>query len=304
MTRTRPHGRALRPTRPTPARPTPTRPAGHRGARRRDPRAARGPGRGAVGRVGWRRTGIRRHDARPGRPARRRCGTRSATAPAPGAPPCAPDPGQHRPIGQSRPDPCHPAGARSTNRSSCPTWDNSGLFSTSLPRWVDAGTSYCRPDLAVLTRRVHVSACPRALSQPEFRLVFAGVSSRHVVPDTVVVRLGRLLLAPEGASSATGRREHLGGRPTTKWTTSRSCATSVSASGESSTTASAIGSTSRSHTVFPSRPRADVLSPRKHLVSSTSRRLQDRLSRRAGAHPSDLVEYAYAWPGQCRGDGS
>lgn len=146
----------------------------------------------------------------------------------------------------------------------------------------------------------------RRLASTEFRPVFAGVSIASQVPDTVVVRArAALLLAPEGAvvSHWTAARIWGGVVPDSDWT-------HISFMRDVHFRVRGV-----KHHRF--RHRLDikkwqglpVTSPEqtfchlaKHLGLVDLVALGDRLVKKGRCTSSDLVHYADAWPGQCRGE--
>jgi len=146
----------------------------------------------------------------------------------------------------------------------------------------------------------------RRLATPEFRPVFAGVSVASMIPDTVVVRAkAALLLAPEGGviSHWTAARVWGGVVPDNDWT-------HVSFMRDVRFRVKGV-----KHHRF--RHRLDIKKWQGLPITSPGQTfchlarylglvdlvaLGDRLVKKGRCTPSELVQYADAWSGQCRED--
>ena len=144
----------------------------------------------------------------------------------------------------------------------------------------------------------------RRLTTPEFRSVFAGVSVASVVPDTVVVRArSALLLAPDGAvvSHWTAARLWGGVVPDNEWT-------HVSFMRDVHFRVRGIKhhrfrhrlDIKRWHGVPVTSPQQTFCHLARYLGLVDLVALGDRFVKKGRCTPADLVDYADAWPGQCR----
>lgn len=169
------------------------------------------------------------------------------------------------------------------------------------------GATRCVPISPFLTREGHaLGVSRRRLATCEFRSVFAGVSVASVVPDTVVVRArGALLLAPEGAviSHWTAARLWGGVVPDNEWT-------HISFMRDVRFRVRGIKhhrfrhrlDIKRRHGLPVTSPAQTFCHLAKHLGLVDLVALGDRLVKKGRCTASELVHYADAWPGQCRGE--